>query len=265
MPSHISSPNNPQIKDVIKLDKRAEREERHLTVVEGTREVSRALANGVAPVAAYVCPERLADSAQALLRELERRCPVHTVTPAVYARLAVREESGGLVIVIPYLDTRLDRIHLPDKAFVVVVENAEKPGNLGAILRTADAAGVHAVIACGGTDLHNPNVVRASLGTLFTVQVAAAAAEEAVAWLQARHLRILAATPAGAQQYTAPDYRRSVAIVLGSEAHGLSETWLAAADQRITIPMFGQADSLNLAASTAILLYEVVRQRAQQK
>ncbi len=263
MAVHISSPHNQQIKDILRLDKRAEREQRRLTVVEGVREITRALAAGVTPVAAYVCPERLADSLHAAVAALEERCPLYTVTPEVFARLVVREESGGLLLVIPFQDTTLGRLRLPEKPFVVVVENPEKPGNLGAILRTADAAGVHAVIVCGGTDLHNPNVVRASLGTLFTVPVAAATTAETVAWLHTHQLRILAATPAGAEVYTRIDYTGPVAIVLGSEAHGLSREWLEAADQRLAIPMFGQVDSLNLAASTAILLYEVVRQRAR--
>ena len=267
MPTTITSPHNQRIKDTAKLEKRAERERRRATLVEGGREVSRALAAGVVPVEAFVCPE-LAGGAdmQPALRQLDqldraRRTALYTVTPEVFARLAVREESGGVVLVIPFLDTDLDHLPLRQPPFLVVVEGAEKPGNLGAILRTADAAGVDGVIACGGTDLHNPNVVRASLGTLFTVPVAAASTPETIQWLRRHGIRIVAATPDGAQLYTQAALRGPTAIVLGSEAHGLTADWLAAADDRVTIPMAGQADSLNLAASTAILLYEVVRQR----
>ena len=148
-----------------------------------------------------------------------------------------------------------------------MVENAEKPGNLGAILRTADAAGVDGLIAChspgqaAGTDVHNPNTVRASLGTIFSVPLAEATSEQAIAWLHSRGIRIAAATPEGATLYTDSDLCGPLAIVLGSEAHGLTRPWLDAADVRIFIPMHGQADSLNLAASAAILLYEAVRQR----
>jgi TrmH family RNA methyltransferase len=143
-----------------------------------------------------------------------------------------------------------------------VVEAAEKPGNVGAILRTADAAGVQGVIVCGGADLHNPNVVRASLGTIFTVPVAEATTAETLAWLHSHGVQIVATTPAATLRYTAADLTAPTAIVVGSEAEGLSAAWLDAADVCVYIPMHGEADSLNLSASTAILLYEVVRQRA---
>ena len=176
----------------------------------------------------------------------------------------MREDSGGILLVLPYLNTELGRLVLPASPLLVVVENVEKPGNLGAILRTADAAGVDGVIACGGTgstDVHNPNVVRASLGTLFTVPVAEATTPATILWLRTRGIRIVAATPEGATLYIESDLRGPLAIVLGSEAQGLTQAWLDAADTRVVIPMAGQSDSLNLSASTAILLYEAVRQR----
>jgi TrmH family RNA methyltransferase len=146
------------------------------------------------------------------------------------------------------------------------VENVEKPGNLGAILRTADAAGVDGVIVCSdgtaSTDLHNPNVIRASLGTLFSVPVAAATTCETIAWLQEHEIQIVVATPETESVYTAVDLQTSVALITGSEAFGLSQQWLAAADKQVRIPMHGTADSLNLATATALLLYEVVRQRS---
>jgi len=267
VPTQITSPQNPHLKDALKLEKRSERMQRRLTLVEGMREVSRALAAGVIPVAAFVCPERVEqDARHGVLAQLarldaERRCHLFTVTPEVFARLAVREESGGVVLVIPFLDTRLE--HLPPRQppFFAVIDRPEKPGNLGAILRTADAAGVDGVIVCGGVDVHNPNVVRASLGTLFTVPVAEATAAAALAWLRQRGVRLVATTPDAVTPYTAVDLTGPVAIVMGSEAEGLSAQWLAAADERVVIPMFGQADSLNLATATALLLYEVVRQR----
>jgi TrmH family RNA methyltransferase len=275
----ISSVHNPNVKQVVRLDKRSEREEARLLPVEGPREVSRALAAGHLPLAAYVCPERVSGvEMQYVYRELERldragRTRLYIVTPDVYARLAVRESSGGILLVIPYLQTSLDHLgaRLPSAAgaapFLAVVENAEKPGNLGAILRTADAAGVHAVIACHspgedvGTDVHNPNTVRASLGTIFSMPLGEATTADSIAWLRARGIRIAAATPEGATLYTAADLRGPLAVVLGSEAHGLTRPWLDAADLRLFIPMYGQADSLNLAASAAVLLYEVLRQR----
>ncbi len=269
----ISSLNNPQIKQVAKLEKRSERERARLLPVEGTREVSRALAAGHVPVAGYICPDLAGgDELRPVLRHLEQlqragRTRLYTVTPDVYAKLAVRESSGGVLLVIPYLQTSLEALSLPLAPFLAVVENAEKPGNLGAILRTADAAGVDGLIAChspgqaAGTDVHNPNTVRASLGTIFSVPLAEATSEQAIAWLHSCGIRIAAATPEGATLYTDSDLCGPLAIVLGSEAHGLTRPWLDAADARIFIPMGGQADSLNLAASAAILLYEAVRQR----
>jgi RNA methyltransferase, TrmH family len=277
MSTHISSQHNPHIKQVAKLDKRSERERERLLPVEGAREVNRALAAGHVPVTAYVCPELAAASElRPVLHDLERlaragRTRLYTVTPDVFAKLAVRESSGGVLLVIPYLQTSLDALQLQAEPLLAVVENAEKPGNLGAILRTADAAGVDGVIAChsqgqaAGTDIHNPNTVRASLGTIFSVPLAEAGSEQAIAWLRGRSIRIAAATPEGATPYTDCDLRGALAIVLGSEAHGLTGPWLEAADLRVFIPMHGHADSLNLAASAAILLYEAVRQRQPTK
>jgi RNA methyltransferase, TrmH family len=277
MSTHISSQHNPHIKQVAKLEKRSERERERLLPVEGAREVSRALAAGHVPVTAYVCPELAAGTElRPVLHDLEGlaqagRTRLYTVTPDVFARLAVRESSGGVLLVIPYLETSLDALKLPAEPLLAVVENAEKPGNLGAILRTADAAGAHGVIAChspgqaAGTDIHNPNTVRASLGTIFSVPLAEAGSEQTITWLRGRGIRIAAAIPEGSIPYTDCDLRGALAIVLGSEAHGLTGPWLEAADLRVYIPMHGQADSLNLAASAAILLYEAVRQRGPAK
>src|SRR5690606_4379265 len=269
MTTEITSPHNPRVKDALKLEKRSERERQRLTLVEGTREVSRALAAGIVPVEAFVCRELVAgadmEAAVARLEALdaERRCHLFLVAPDVFARLAVREASGGVILVIPYLDTTLEHLPQPSNPCYAVIDRPEKPGNVGAILRTADAAGVNGVIVCGGTDLHNPNVVRASLGTLFTVPVAEAPASEAIAWLRARSVRVVATTPDASARYTAVDMTGPVAVAMGSEADGLGDVWLAAADERVVIPMFGQADSLNLATATALLLYEVVRQRGR--
>lgn len=267
MPTHLTSLHNPHIKDVLKLEKRSERAQRRLTVVEGAREVSRALAAGVTPVQAFVCPERVDQAAMhgvlAHLTRLdaERRCHLFTVTPEIFSRLAVREESGGIVLVIPFLDTHLAHLPMRNTPFLTVIDRPEKPGNLGAILRTADAAGVDGVIVSGGVDIHNPNVVRASLGTIFTVPIAEATADAAIAWLQQHGVQLVATTPDAVTPYTGVDLTGPVAIVMGNEAEGLSAQWLAAAELRVVIPMFGQADSLNLATATALLLYEVVRQR----
>ena len=270
----ITSPTNPRVKSVVRLADRRTRDELRRTVVEGVREVGLALGRGVAPVEAYVCPELIAGAeAEAAARHLVALAQtgmteLFYVSPAVFAKMAYRGQSGGLLLVIAYPRRTLEEITFRGAPFLVVVEEAEKPGNLGAVLRTADAAGVDALLVPTlpgqtGTDLHNPNVIRASLGAYFTVPVVTTAAEEAIAWLRARGIAIVATTPATETVYTAADLTGPVAVVMGSEAWGLSETWLAAADMRVRIPMAGQVDSLNLSAATALVVYEVVRQRGR--
>jgi RNA methyltransferase, TrmH family len=264
----ITSLHNQRLKETLKLTKRAVRDERRLTVVEGLREVSRALDRGVIPVEAFVCPPLIqGQEAECCLHLLQRfeqthRIQVFEVTPEVFAKLAYREQGDGLLLVIRYLDQQLAQLSLSPTPFLCIIEGVEKPGNLGAILRTADAAGVDAVIVCAGaTDLHNPNVIRASLGALFTVPVVEAPTDAAIHWLAERKIQIIAATPEAPLRYTDANLAGPVAIVMGSEAHGLSATWRAAATATVAIPMHGMADSLNLATATALLLYEAVRQR----
>lgn len=272
MPLLISSLQNPKIKEVVHLSKRSRRDSRRETVVEGVRESALALEAGIAPRAAFVCPELIAaqpsgdDSAHSIVARLERLDRAHhtqlfEVTAEVFAKLAIRADSGGIVLVIPYLERSLADLRFRGAPFIIVVEEAEKPGNLGAILRTADAAGADAVIACGGADVHNPNVVRASLGALFTVPVVQTASQDAISWLRERHVCIVAASPSADAIYAHINMTGPTAIVLGSEAEGLSRMWLEAADSLALIPMVGRVDSLNLSASAAILAYEVVRQR----
>jgi len=265
---HISSLSNNRIKNVVRLsNNRRHREEQRQTIVEGSREVRRSLDAGIVPAEVYICPELVVPSDQDLVDRLTsifaiRPSQSATVSPDVYAKIAMREESGGILLVIPYTQLTLDSLPLSTSPFLVVVEGAEKPGNVGAILRSADAAGVDGLILCsGGTDLHNPNVIRASLGTRFTVPVAEAPTDEVIDWLRRHGVITIAATPATQVRYTDVDMTDPVAIVTGSEADGLSRQWLTAADKQVTIPMFGVADSLNLATSTTLLLYEVVRQR----
>lgn len=265
---HISSLTNNRIKNVVRLSSnRRHREELRQTIVEGSREVRRCLDVGIVPAEVYICPELVVPSDQDLIDRLTspfaiRHSQSATVSPEVYAKIALREESGGILLVIPYTQLALDSLPLSATPFIVVVEGAEKPGNVGAILRSADAVGVDGLILCsGGTDLHNPNVIRASLGTRFTVPVAEAPTDEVIGWLRRHGVTVLTATPDAHVRYTDVEMTRPIAIVTGSEADGLSRQWLAAADQQVTIPMFGVADSLNLATSTTLLLYEVVRQR----
>ncbi len=285
MPTSITSPTNPRIKAVVKLADRRTRDAARRTVVEGVREVGLALGRGVAPVEAYVCPELIAGpEAERAARHLvglaaSGLTELFYVSPPVFEKMAYRGQSGGLLLVIAYPNPSLDALTFRAAPFVVVVEEAEKPGNLGAVLRTADAAGVDALIVptlleteflgrnsvSTGTDPHNPNVIRASLGAYFTVPTVAAPADASIAWLRRQGIAIVATTPAATTLYTDADLTGPVAVVMGSEAWGLSETWLGAADVRVRIPMAGKVDSLNLSAATALLLYEVVRQRGMRK
>jgi TrmH family RNA methyltransferase len=267
MPIAITSLQNNRIKDLVKLAKHNEREQRQVTVVEGERECLHALAAGIIPVETYICPPLLSQKGLQIadkLADLDAQHQTHLmeVTPEIFAKIAYRGDSGGLLLVIPYLIHQLRDFNPPSPAFVVIIEGVEKPGNLGAILRTADAAGVQAVIVSAGvTDIHNPNVIRASLGALFTLPVFESPREETIQWLRQRQLQIVAATPEASLLYTDVDYTLPSAIVMGSEASGLGPAWRQGATSLVTIPMFGKMDSLNLSTSTALLLYEVIRQR----
>jgi TrmH family RNA methyltransferase len=233
-------------------------------IIEGVREVARALDNEVRISQLFVCQELSpGETAQTFVRRVvENGCQVINVSPAVFTKIAYREHPDGLLAVAGQPRWRLDDLQLSPCPLIVVATGLEKPGNVGAILRSVDAAGADGVIVCNGqTDLANPNVVRASLGTLFSVQVAQADSAETLQWLQQRNIRILAASPHAAVEYTEMDLRKPCAILIGTEHSGLSDEWLASAHAGIRIPMQGQADSLNVAMATAILLFEAVRQR----
>ncbi len=261
----ISSLQNGRIKNVIKLGNRRQRDSQRLTVVEGAREVERALVSGIVPREAFICDELVDDEGEkavALLHELATtgRTDVNRATLNVFEKMAYRGKSGGLLMTVPYWGKSLEQ--LDDPSFVVVVEGGEKPGNLGAILRTADAAGVDALILCGaGTDMHNPNAIRASLGAIFSVAVVQAETTAVIAYLQQNNFKSIAATPAAEDVYYNVEMGGKTAVIMGSESDGLTDEWLAAADVQVAIPMHGIVDSLNLSVSTALLLYEVVRQK----
>jgi TrmH family RNA methyltransferase len=186
-------------------------------------------------------------------------------TAPVFEKLAYRDRPEGLLALAPQLTCTLAKLKLPPNPLVLVAESIEKPGNLGTLLRSADAAGAHAVIVADPrTDVHNPNVVRASTGMLFAVPLAVADTAEVLAWLRERNIRILAATPHTDKNYTDVDMTAGVAIVVGTEQVGLSEVWMRAADLQVRIPMLGKADSLNVAQAATLLLYEAVRQRSNR-
>ena len=216
---------------------------------------------------AFVCPELTtsAEAARALDALRASGAALFEVTRPVFERLAFGDRSDGLVAVAETPSLALERLEVPPGAVIAVLEAVEKPGNAGAVMRSADAAGVAAVIAADArTDLFNPNAIRASLGTIFALPVAAASGTETVAWLRRRGDRIHAARVDGSVPYTSADFRGGVALVLGSEAGGLSEVWSGDDITNVSLPMLGIADSLNVSATAAVLFYEALRQRTAE-
>jgi TrmH family RNA methyltransferase len=259
----ITSPANPRVKEIVALRRRRSRDTGAVTLVEGYEELGLALDAGVRPYALYHCPGLTAgDPGNLLARAGAQGAEVIRVSRAVFEKIAYRESPDGWLAVVPTVATDLGRLRLAGDPLILVCEGVEKPGNLGAILRTADAAGVAAVIAADPvTDWGNPNLVRASKGTLFSVPVAAAPSADVLRWLAERGAAVVAATPNATTLPTDVDFTAATAIAVGSEKHGLSAPWLAGAHATVRIPMFGRADSLNVATSAAILAYEAVRQR----
>lgn len=260
----LASPSNPRIKSVARLRNRRERESTGLTLVDGAREVRRALDSGVDVVEAFICEPLLAgeDARFALDLLHDRDVPTTTTTEPAFTKIAFGDRAEGLLVVIRAPNRGLDDLALPKEPLLVVVEGVEKPGNLGAILRSADGAGADALIAASPrTDLANPNVIRASAGTFFSVPTAAAPTSNVIDWLVGRRVRAIAARVDAEQPYTEADLTGSIAIVLGSEAEGLTDAWRAADAETVRLPMHGVADSLNVSVAAAVLLYEARRQR----
>lgn len=260
----ITSLTNPRIKAAVRLRDRREREETGLTIVDGAREILRALDAGVRVQTAFIAPDLLrTEDALSVDARLHDWPAAIEVSPAVLAKVAYGDRSDGIVAIVEAPGRTLDDLGLPDDPLILVIEGVEKPGNLGAVLRTADAAGVHAVIAADPrTDLFNPNAIRASIGTIFSLPIAAAATAEVLSWLATSRIRTVAAVVGADQQYTAVDLTGPLAIALGSEADGLSDAWRGAGITPIAIPMHGIADSLNVSIAAAVVLFEAVRQRS---
>jgi len=260
----ISSPKNPRVRAAAALRDRRARDEAGRTLIDGAREVDRALSGGAAVETVFVDDAGLtAVGSETVARARAAGSEIVPVSPAVLARLAYGDRSEGLVAVVAIPDQALNALDLGPDPLVVVLEGVEKPGNLGAVLRSADAAGADAVIVADPrTDLFNPNAIRASLGTIFTVPVAAGSSAAVRGWLDERGIAVLAARVGSSVAYTAADLRGPVAFVLGSEADGLTAAWTGAAVTSISLPMHGVADSLNVSITAAVLLYEARRQRA---
>ncbi len=294
LPEPITSAQNPKIKRLLALQKDSSlRRETGLFVVEGQRELEHCLSAGYAIDSLFICSDLLRggvyhpENFASLIPPTSWAPPVHAATGGhsfqgdtlhpktyspkvfevkreVYEKVAYRGGTEGIIAEIKAKARTLDELTLPESPLIMVLESVEKPGNLGAVLRSADAAGADAVLICDPlTDLYNPNLIRASIGAVFTVPTVACSSGEAIAWLKAKGIQILTAQLQDSSLYYDRDLTRPTALVMGTESTGLSDKWRQAADAHIRIPMLGRLDSLNVSVSAAILLFEAVRQRQE--
>ena len=268
----ITSAQNSKIKLLLELQEKSKtRKKEGLFVVEGRRELLHCIEAGYAPFAVFFCPEIISEKDRTEIENaIEKqnaatlgKLPLAIEVPQqLYDKVAYRGGTEGVVAEMHCKDLNLDSLKLKENPLIVVLESVEKPGNLGAVLRSADASGVDAVIVCDPlTDMYNPNLIRSSIGAIFTVPVATAKSDEAIAWLKAKGAKIYTAQLQNSEWYYDTDMKGATAIVMGTEATGLTNAWRNAADAHIKIPMLGHLDSLNVSVSAAILMYEAVRQR----
>ena len=254
---NITSLQNPHVKYIAKLrDDKKQRQRDGLMLVEGWDEINLALGSGYQPKMLLTAPELAS-------RQIETsRTEITTVNRAVFEKISYRENPDGWLAIFPIPKVSLDALKLNDPPLLIIAESIGKPGNLGAIFRTADAAGVNALLVCDPrVDLFNPNVVRASRGTLFTVPSVEASNESVLAFLRKNRIKIVAATPQAETDYTRQDLRGPLAVAVGTEDEGLTDFWLRQADVKAKIPMVGNVNSLNVSIATALIVYEAMRQR----
>jgi RNA methyltransferase, TrmH family len=252
----ITSPANPRIRRLVGFRDRRERDRESVFLVEGAGDVERALAGGLEPLEVYYDPSLFSDP------PYRADLAVSVATEAL-DRASYRGRSQGVIGVLTQPDVRIDRLNPGPAPLILMVEAIEKPGNLGALLRTADAVGADALLAADpGTDPFGPNVIRASTGAIFTVPLAVTDLETAVEWLQERRIRIVAADPGAPDTLWETDLTGPVALLVGSEHSGLTESARTAADATVSLPMHGSTDSLNVSVSMAVLAYEALRQRS---
>lgn len=256
----ITSVKNDKIKGVVKLREAKERKQKNLIIIEGQREIALAIAGGINLSTLFVCPE-FGDDKYLLLNKVNQSAVIE-LGRDVFQKIAYREHPDGYLALAEPQNHGLAELKVGRNPLIIVLENVEKPGNLGAILRTADAAGADAVIVCDpATDVYNPNVIRASQGTVFTVPVAVCKSAEAIKWLDDKKIPSYSAALSATKNYVKMDYKQPTAFIFGTEDKGLSDEWLRATTEQIIIPMKGKIDSLNVSNSVAIMVYEAVRQR----
>lgn len=268
MTEQLTSIQNPKIKKLLQLQqKSSERRKEGLFIVEGQRELMHCVNAGMKVDSIFYCPEIMdSHTYNDAIGSFPKEARCFEVSHNIYEKLAYRGSTEGIIAEIRTRNLTLNDLHLKSNPLVVVLESVEKPGNLGAILRSADAAGVDAVIVCDPlTDLYNPNLIRSSIGAIFTVPCVACSTTDCIAFLKERNINILTAQLQDSHLYYDTDMCCGTAIVMGTEATGLSEAWRKAADAHIRIPMLGKLDSLNVSVSAAVLIYEAVRQRNTNK
>lgn len=255
---HISSPSNARVKQVVNLiNKPRFRRETRLFVAEGKLEVSRALASGYKPIEIW-----LKQSPDLSNDFMVYKNKIITCTPEVFAKMAYREQTEGVLAVFEIKEQNLTNLEIDNNCLLVILEGVEKPGNLGAILRTANGLGASAVVVCDATtDIHNPNVIRNSLGAFFDIPLVLAEKERVIQFCRNHQIALFATYLNSSIDYTEINYTQKTAIVLGTEASGLSDFWQSQVQANIIIPMHGVVDSLNVSAAAAIVMSEVLRQQ----
>ncbi|MDH4091997.1 MAG: RNA methyltransferase [Cyclobacteriaceae bacterium] len=260
----ITSHQNAKIKHILLLEKARERKRQNVFIIEGLKELSLAVESEYKINSVFFSPEIIpAATVQAIVKDENLLLPVRRT---VFEKIAYRDSTGGIIAIAEQKKHVLENIRLHKNPLLLILEAVEKPGNLGAILRTADAAGVDAVIICDPqTDFYNPNVIRSSVGCVFTTQIASATSEETIDWLKKNDIQCLATHLGASKPYHEIDFRKPCAIVLGTESTGLSKVWVAMASATIIIPMQGKIDSLNVSTAAAIIVFEANRQRGFAK
>ncbi|MEI7896721.1 MAG: RNA methyltransferase [bacterium] len=259
----ISSLQNPLIKNVLLLgEKPRARKEQNRIVIEGLREIRLAVASGFTITDLFYSPGIIPSDEVTSLYSQQNQPELIEVTADVFNRMAYRKDSGGLIALAEPRRLGFGDLQLRTNPLLLVLETVEKPGNLGALLRTADAANLDAVIICDPqTDIYNPNAIRSSIGCIFTMPVVTSSSEDAITWMRTAGIKMFGTALTATRHYHETDFCRPAAIIMGSEANGLSSTWLSGADDLIKIPMMGKIDSMNVSASAAIVIFEAMRQR----
>lgn len=256
----ITSHQNPKIKNVLALEKARERNEQNVFILEGIKELSLALEGKYTINTVFFCPQII--SAEAILTVVREESLLIPVQQNVFEKIAYRDSTGGIIAIVQQKKHTLDNIRLRKNPLILVLESVEKPGNLGAVLRTADAANIDAVVICDPqTDFYNPNVIRSSVGCVFTTQIASSTSHETIAWLNKNEIKVFATSLESSTPYHKIDFTSPCAIIMGTESTGLSDAWIRIADSTIIIPMRGKIDSMNVSNAAAVLIFEACRQR----